>query len=138
LKRRDGLTPDFEELCLGLEDGGTEQANLSTFLKTVEQCARYPSLTIAGMNPLRVEQVDNFSHYRVKLLVSATLPDLIRFISDLTQKSAVTGIDTFRIRAIDSGRAVECSLTLHTIRFLKNRRDGQIKRVAVSGRTSDA
>ncbi len=120
---RESVNRQFESLGPKVRQTNSDQITLSEYLRDLETLARHPSMTLINMKPLPVEQEETHKIYRVKLSVAGKLPEILQFISDVTNGPTITGLKTFTLRGVQGSNMVECSLSLWMIRLIPERND---------------
>lgn len=95
----------------------SDQITLSTFLQQIEVAARRPTLVLINMKPLAIITAETYKSYPVKLSISGSLPEVIRFVSALLSAPTVIGVDRFTLRGMQSYGRVECSMELSMIKI---------------------
>lgn len=79
--------------------------------------ARHPSLTLINMKPLPVDDRGTYKIYPVKLAVAGKLQEVLQFVSAMTNRPVVVGLDGFSLRGIQGNNMVECTLSIWMVRL---------------------
>ena len=99
----------------------SDQVTLSRFLRDLEAMARQPGVVVVNMKPMPVKHDGAIRLYRVTLAVSGKIQDIVRFVSSLTERDNITGLESFSLRGVQGGRIAECSLSIRMVRLLPQR-----------------
>jgi hypothetical protein len=94
----------------------SNEAVLSTLLKTLEADARETGVVVRSAKPARPERRENVLRYRVRLTVTSDLPGLLRFVERIGQGGA-TAPESFTISAAGGPGRIECTLSVVSVRL---------------------
>jgi len=115
---RQDVDQAFQLLGEAIKQTESDQITLSRLLRDLERTfAKYPDVRLTNVRPDPVEDANCHKVYRVKLDMAAKLPDLLKFIQDLTGGTEVVGMEGFSLRGVQGVNMVECSLSLRMIRL---------------------
>jgi hypothetical protein len=116
-----GLKGDVErqlaELPPDTWSSDVEAVTLARFLTQLETLARESKVVATGTRAEGVERERGAALYRVRLSVEGRLPDLIGFMSRVTGEQYPTGIESISLRSARGGDAVDCTVTLVSVRL---------------------
>ena len=121
LEARQYVNAEFGKLGEEVWQLESDQITLSRFLRDVEALARHPSLTVINMKPMPVEDKGSYKVYPVRLSVAGKLQEVLQFVSDMTNRATVVGMDGFAIRGIQGSNMVECSISIWMVRLVSGR-----------------
>ncbi|MAE63530.1 MAG: hypothetical protein CMJ18_04600 [Phycisphaeraceae bacterium] len=114
---REQVDDQLAQLDAALVQRGSNELEISSALKHIESLRPSERLGITRMQAMPVTVEDAHIVYRFRMSISASLPELVRFVADLTREPAATGIESFSLRGAPAGRHVECELVLRVIRL---------------------
>jgi len=106
----------FDALSDKVRQEDNDEVTLSGFLLNLEAAARHPSISIVNIKPFPVQNVGTYKVYRVKMAVAGKLQEVTRFVSDVTGRDSVVGIESFSIRGVQGVSMVEFAAVLQMIR----------------------
>lgn len=89
---------------------------LSTFLRGLEEKARYPSMRIVNMRPNPIETKGSCKLYSVKMAVVGEIQDLLKFFKDV-MAGDIVGLKSLSLRGVQGGSGIECGVTLYMVRI---------------------
>lgn len=104
----------------------SEESTVSNFLRDLETKWRQANLRLSSMRPLPLKKTRTLRLYPVRLAVSGNLGDVARFLSDLATGPGVTGLESFSIRGTQGSDAVECQMSIWTVRLVGRGAKGKI------------
>ena len=117
LQIRRSVDEQFDKLPPEVMLTGSDEKMLSQFFRSLESLARAAGMTLVNMKAPAVESSATHRIFPVKLTVSGRLQDILQFVTDLTARPEVTGIDGFSLRGAQHGRKVEGSMSLWMVRL---------------------
>lgn len=120
LAAREYVNDQFKKLGLEVRQLKSDQIALSQFLRDVEALARHPSLTVINMKPMTVDDRGACKIYPVRLSVAGKLQEVLQFVSDMTNRPTVVGLDGFSLRGIQGSNRVECTLSIWMVRLVSH------------------
>jgi len=113
------ITHRVEQQFAGLPSAvfgsGSNEIMFGDFLKRIEMAAG-PILERVEPSPVRTE--GPYATYRVRLLLSGKLQDVVRFADDLMRGAEPVGVESFRLRATAERNTCDCTFVLWTVRLL--------------------
>ena len=121
IKIRQRVDEQFKRLHQKSFQTQSDQITLSRFVRDLESLARHPSLVLVNLKPMPVKNEGSFKVYRIRLAVSGKIQDILRFVSDLTGRDNIAGLESFSLRGVQGGRTAECSLSVRMIRLMSDR-----------------
>jgi len=95
----------------------TDEFVLAKFLRDLEVLARRPTLSLVNLKPQPVQVKATHRVYPVKLTVAGRLQEVLQFVSLVTNRPEVTGMESFSLRGVQGGNAVECTLSLWLVKL---------------------
>lgn len=114
---RSNVDEAFQRLPAELHQRGSDEATFSQCIRQLEVVRRYPTMMIVNAKPLPVGDEGTHKTYRLRITVAGELPEVVRFVGDLTGGDKAVGIDGFSLRGIQGISKVECSLSIRMIRL---------------------
>ena len=115
---RDSVEEEFKKLGPEIEQSESDQITLSQFLRDVEVLARLPSVMVINMKPLPVEDKGTYKIYPVRLSVAGKLQEILQFVSGVTNRPVVAGLEAFALRGIQGSNMVECTVSVWMVRLV--------------------
>jgi len=99
----------------------SDEIKLSQFLRQLDPLARLPGITPINAKPLPIEDKGTHKIYRVRVSFSGQLPDVLKFVTDLTNGDQIVGLESFALRGIagGGGNQVECTIQIWTVCLVK-------------------
>ncbi len=117
LSRKSAVDAEFGRLEGEAWQTEADSMTLASWLRELEVMARLPGMSINSMKALPVKDAGSYRLYRVRVSVSGKLPEVMRFVSEATNGSVVTGLEGFSLRGAQGPNAVECSVALRMVRL---------------------
>jgi len=118
IRMRDPVNRAFAELSPALHQQGSDEATFSQCIRQLEVVHRYPTVMVVNAKPLPVVDEGTHKIYKVRVTVAGELPEVVRFVGDLTGSEKAVGIDGFSLRGIQGLSKVECSLSIRMVRLI--------------------
>lgn len=123
LARRETIERQFATLDEAVFQAASDEVTLNRFLQGLESAARQPSLTLVNITPGERETSGAARQFAVRVSVSGTAADVLRFVREMTTGPAVVGIDSISLRGAQRGRRVECTLGIRLAQLLRDEDD---------------
>lgn len=114
---RDQVSQAFARLGGNVWQSASDEATVSAWLRELESLARHPGMMLVNMKPAPIKREKSHIEYRVRLLVSGRLSEILRFVTDATHGQNVVGIESFSLRGVSGGNMVECTLSLWMVKL---------------------
>jgi hypothetical protein len=111
---KDRVEEQFARLPAETFRSGSDEIMFCDFLKRIETAA---GPLLVKVEPSPVKDEGTYATYRVRLLLSGKLQEIVRFADDLTQGGAAIGIESFALRAIPGRNMCDCTFVLRTVRL---------------------
>lgn len=102
----------IEQLPAEVTQAESDEITLSSFLRQIEELARYPNMTLINMKPEQPERGETYTLFPVSVTLAGRLEDVLRFVAAAASGEMVIGCDGFSIRAVQGGSVVECTFSL--------------------------
>jgi len=126
---KDRVEEQFARLPPETFRSGSDEIMLCDLLKRIETAAG-PLLVKVEPSPVKDEGA--YATYRVRLLLSGKLQEIVRFADDLTQGADAIGVESFALRAIPGRNMCDCTFVLWTVRLLPPPPQSHTRRIAAS------
>ena len=125
---KDRVEEQFARLPAETFRSGSDEIMFCDLLKRIETAAG-PLLVKVEPSPVKDEGA--YATYRVRLLLSGKLQEIVRFADDLTQGADPIGVESFALRAIPGRNMCDCTFVLWTVR-LSPPRQSHTRRIVAS------
>lgn len=117
ISKRQSVNAEYAKLPGEAMQLASDEATLSQFMQQLERLTRGKGL-LNGLKLLSVKQEGPCRIYRINMTVSGSLPDVIGFLSAMTNGAIVVGLESFVLRGVRKGdAAVECTLFARMVRL---------------------
>lgn len=114
LQIKDRVDRQFDRLGTSIFHLQSDEIILADFLRHIETAA---GGLLVKVQPSPVKNEGVYSTYRVRLLLSGKLQDIVSFADKLTQDENAVGIESFMLRAIPGRNMCDCTFVLWMVRL---------------------
>lgn len=122
LNRNMGLRHDVENQFARLDprvfQRDSDEVTLGEWLRDLEAAARNTAVTPLNMRPYTMQSAATTKTYGVRVSISGRLPEVVRFVDEVSGSGRAVSLDACSIRGIPGGNNVECTLSLQLISLL--------------------
>jgi len=94
-----------------------DEEALSYLLVNVESAARSSDLSLVNARPLPVKTEPDHRTYRVRIVLSGRLEQIVRFVDRITSGDALVGLDGFTLRGEQGENKTEATFEIVMIRL---------------------
>lgn len=133
LSIKDRVESQFVQLSADAFRSGSDEVMLADFLKCIETAA---GGLLMKVEPSPVKDDGAYATYRVRLLLSGKLQEIVRFADELTSGGGAVGVESFSLRAIPGRNMCDCTFVLWMVRLSPQQHTPIRKAAAVSTTTS--
>jgi Tfp pilus assembly protein PilO len=113
---RPQVDEQLAQLGEAVQQTESDQRTLSQFMVDLESAANATSVALVNARPEPPARESSCQVYRVRLTVSGSLSDILRFVNQVTDGPSAVGLNAVTLRAVQGSQQVESILTLQMAR----------------------